>query len=1077
MRKFLSLFGALVMCSLLAFSQAKNVSGKVSDAQGQPVPFATVKIKGSNVGVSADADGNFTIKARVGDVLVISGSGITSNDVPVTDLSAFISIKVTLKQTTLNEVVVTALGISRQAKSLGYSTEKLVGKDLTVAQPISVANGLTGKVSGLEINTVNNGLFAPTRITLRGNRSLIGNNQPLTVVDGAIFYNDISTLNPADIESMNVLKGSSASAVYGSDASNGVLVITTKHGANNKAVLTFSTTTQIEKVAYLPSFQTKFGNNGGEYYVFNYNDLSTYIPFENQSYGPMFNGAMVPYGRPLADGTLHYIPYSGNPNQKKDFFNTGLTEQNSISYSAGDDKSKFYLSAQDISSKNPMPGDNGRRDVFRFGGSKTYGIFTADFSLSYTYTFKNTTNTGGVYNMILNTPNEEPLSSLKNWQTNPLATLDGYFNDYFYNPYWIAANQRNLTTDNGLQGNMHFVLKPTKWLNLSYRLGLNYSGEKYEYQQGEADYDAHSFADDTTFFSNPNGTGIVPITNFGTKWIAVNNGYTQPAYNSYTASNFLLTSDFVASLNTKLSRDFDLNASLGTSYVDNQINYLNVNANNIFFPVYNVTSLTGIPTLGQFFGEARKLGFFGDAQVGYKEFAYLHGSYRSDIDSRLSKTNRFIPYYDVDASLVLSEIIPALKNANTWDFLKLSGAYSVTGNATALAAGQPYLAAGAYQTTPTLNSVSGFPFNGLGGYQLTTNVANPNIKPEQVTEKEAGIELGFLKSRITLHGAYYDQKLTNGIVKASLPSSSGYQTALLNAANTDNHGIELDLKGNIIQSKDWLWTVKVNYSHNECKVISINGNLTTLNINAASGNNFKGQATAANGSSYAVVNQLYPIIEGNDWNRDPSGHVIVNAVTGLPSIGSNLVNLGNATPKDIVGISTSLSWKNFRLDATADYRGGYKTYNSIGQFMAFTGSSSYTTQTNRERFVFPNSVIDEGGGKYVTNTNVIVNDANFNLFPGLFNNVASPWVESAAAWKLREVAVTYTIPMKVFGSQKLVKQAFLTISGRNLLMLRPKTNQWTDPEFSEDTSNAVGENSINQAPPTRIYGATLSVTF
>ncbi|HXB44995.1 MAG TPA: hypothetical protein VNV85_13095 [Puia sp.] len=165
------------------------------------------------------------------------------------------------------------------------------------------------------------------------------------------------------------------------------------------------------------------------------------------------------------------------------------------------------------------------------------------------------------------------------------------------------------------------------------------------------------------------------------------------------------------------------------------------------------------------------------------------------------------------------------------------------------------------------------------------------------------------------------------------------------------------------------------------------------------------------------------------------------------------------------------------MTATADYRGGYKTYNSIGQFMAFTGASVYTTQTNRERFVFPNSVIDQGGGKYVTNTNTIVNDANFNLFPGLFNNVASPWVESAAAWKLREVAITYNIPMKVFGTQKLVKQAALTISGRNLLMIRPKTNQWTDPEFSEDTSNAVGENSINQAPPTRIFGASLSVTF
>jgi TonB-linked SusC/RagA family outer membrane protein len=1077
MRKFLSLLAVLVLCTILAYPQTGAVSGRVTDQQGQPVPFATVRIKGGKAGVSADVDGNFAIRARLGDVLVITGSGITPSEVTLADLATFVTIKVTQKQSSLTEVVVTALGINRQAKSLGYATEKIAGKDLTVAQPINVANGLTGKVSGLEINTVNNGLFAPTRITLRGNRSLIGNNQPLTVVDGAIFYNDISTINPADIESINVLKGSSASAVYGSDASNGVMIITTKHGSNNKAVLTFATTTQFETVAYLPSYQQKFGNNGGEYYVFNYNDLSTYIPFENQSYGPAFNGAMVPYGRPLSNGTLHEIPYSPVKNQKRDFFDVGLTEQNNLSYSAGDDKSRFYLSAQDISSKNPMPGDFGRRDVFRVGGSRTYGIFTADFSVSYTYTNKNVTNTGGVYDNLLNVPANEPISSLKDWKNNPLATLDGYFNDYFYSPYWTAANQRNITQDNGLQGNLHFVLKPVKWLALSYRLGINYQTEKYDYRGAEADYDAHSLTNDSVYFSNSAGTGTVLNTNFGSKWIAANNGYTQPNYNAYQASNFLLTSDFVASVNTKFARDFDLNASVGTSYNDNTINYLNVNANNIFFPVYNVNSLTGIPTLAQYYAEARKLGFFGDAQVGFKEFAYIHGSYRSDIDSRLSTSNRFIPYYDVDASLVLSEILPFIKNGNTLDFLKIRAAYSVTGNATALAAGQPYLAAGAYQTTPTLNSVSGFPFSGLGGYQLSTNVANPNIKPEQVTEKEFGIEFGFLKSRITLGGDIYDQKLSNGIVKASLPSSSGFQTALLNAANTDNKGIELDLKGNIIQTKNFVWRVGINYAHNECTVLSINGGLKTLNINSASGVNFKGQATAANATSYAVVGQLYPIIEGNDWVRDPQGQVIVNSITGLPSISSAITNLGNATPKDILGITTSVTWKNFTLTATADFRGGYKTYNTIGQFMAFTGTSSYTAQTNRERFVFPNSVVDEGGGKYVQNTNIEVNDANFNLFPGLFNNVASPWVESASAWKLREVSISYNIPMRIFGGQKLVKQAVFTVSGRNLLMIRPKTNLWTDPEFSEDTSNAVGENSINQAPPTRIFGGTLSVTF
>lgn len=1070
----------LIFYSVLATAQTKTVSGKVTDQQGQPVPFASVKVKGSNQGTSADADGSFTIKAKTGDVLLVSGTGFNSVQVDISDASAIQTIKVSRKETGLTEVVVTALGIAKQAKSLGYSTEKLAGKDLTTTQPISVANGLTGKVSGLEISTVNNGVFAPTRITLRGNRSLIGNNQPLIVVDGAIFYNDITTLNPADIESINILKGSSASAIYGSDASNGVMVITTKHGTSGKTTLTYSTTTQFETVAYLPAYQTEFGNNGGELYTYNYNDLSSYIPWENQSYGPAYNGVSVPYGRPLTfNGTdsLLMIPYSAVKNQKKDFFNTGITEQNNITYSSGDDRSRYYLSAQDINTKNPMPGDHGRRDVFRFGGGKNYGIFSADFSVSYTYTYRNVTNTGGVYSDLLNVPANVPLAAIKS-TNNQFGSLDGYFNDYFYSPRWIAENIRNIYTDNGLQGNVHLSLKPLKWLNLSYRLGSNYTNEKYDYTQNAAIYNAHSLTDDSAYTTNADGSQLVLQTGFGTKEIAANNSYLQPAYNTYSASNFLITSDFVVSAQTKFADKWELNGSLGTSYIDNQINFLGVNANNVFFPVYNITSLTGIPTLSQETAEARKLGFFGDATLGFDELVYLHGSYRTDIDSRLSKENRWIPYYDVDASVIVSDLIPAMKNSNTFDYFKLRGAYSVTGNATALAAGQPYLAAGAYQTTQTLQAVTGFPFSGLGGFALQTNLANPNIKPEQVKEQEVGADFGFLRSRITFGIDYYDQQLTNGIVKASLPYSSGYSTALVNAANTDNKGVELDLKGNIIQTKDWTVSAKVNYTYNRTLVKSINGGVTSLNISSASGYQNNGNLVAANSNAYAVVGQLFPVIEGSDWVRDPQGQVIVDPVTGLPSIAAGLKVLGNATPKDIVGLTGTVSWKSLSLTATADYRGGYKTFNSIGQYMAFTGVSTYTTQSQRQRFIFPNSVIDEGNGHYAQNTNVEVNDANFNLWPGLFNNVTSPWVESAAFWKVREVALSYQIPVQTFfGGQKVVKAATLTLSARNLFMFRPKTNQWTDPEFQEDTSNAVGENSYNQAPPTRIWGANLNVTF
>lgn len=1065
MRKLLSLFAVLAFCITLAFAQTKNVSGKITDQLGQPVPFASVRIKASKAGVSAEADGSFSIKAKQGDVLVISGTGVTAKEVTVQ--GSTVMIQVTRKESTLSEVVVTALGIQKQAKSLGYSTQKIDGQELNVAKPYDLSSGLTGKVSGLEINTVNNGLFAPTRITLRGNRSLTGNNTPLLVVDGAIFYNDISTINPDDIQDVTVLKGSSASAIYGSDASNGVMIITTKHGSRSKATINVSSTFQRETVAYMPDFQTSFGNSGGEYYIYSYKDLSTYIPFENQNFGPAFagyNGVLVPAGRPLADGTVQMIPYSAVKNQKKDFFDVGTTATQNFSYSAGDETSRFFLSGSYVDSKNPMPGDKGKRDVFRVGGSKTYGIFSADFSLSYTYRNINTTSTGSVYNNVLNSPVDDPLSKYKNWQNGKYSTPSAYYNDYFVNPYWVAGNVRNITINNNIQGNAHLQLKPAKWLTLSYRLSINNLSQKYEYTQAEMDFAPYVSQNDTVFFSNPNGTGVVPNTAFGTKWIQANNGYKQPAYQTSTYSNFLVTSDFVASFNKDLSKDFNLNANLGTTYIDNQINYLLVNANNIFFPVYNIQSLTGIPTIGQSFEEARKLGYFGEAQLGYKGFAFLHGSYRTDIDSRLSSSNRFIPYYDVDGSLVVSDIIPSIKNGKVLDYLKVRGAYSVTGNASALGGGSAYIADGAYKTVPTLYSEAGFPFNGLGGYLLNTNIANPNIKPEKVQEKEVGLEFGFLNDKITFNAGVYEQKLSNGIVQAALPSSSGYTAALVNAANTDNKGVELDFKGKIIQSRDFGWSVNVNYSYNECKVVTINGGQQQLALGGA-------------GNTYALVGKTYPQIEVTDWVRDPQGHVIVDPVTGLPSTNPNPVAVGNATPKDILGISTNFRWKSFTLTATADYRGGYKTYNSIGQFMSFTGSSLYSAATNRQRFVFPNSVIDEGGGKYVTNTNVTVNDANYNLFPGLFNYIQSPYVTSAAAWKLREVSITYELPKSILRPTKVIQRASLTISGRNLLMIRPKTNQYTDPEFSEDTSNAVGENSINQAPPTRIMGATLSITF
>lgn len=1060
MRKIVSLALVMLLTVSVAWSQSRSISGKVTDQNGAPVPFATVNVKNSKTSVAAGSDGVFKIQAQTGDVLVVSAINMTSVEVKV-GTSDVINISVVASTSSITDVVVTtSLGVQRQAKSLGYSTTKISSKELVQAKPVNVQNGLTGKVAGLQINTVNNGVLAPTRIVLRGNRSLTGNNQALIVVDGAIFYNDLSTLNPEDIADITVLKGSSGSVLYGSEGSNGVLVITTKRGTKGAPTVNFTTTTQFETLSYLPSIQTRFGSNGGEKYVDDFNDLSTYIPYENQGYGPEYNGAIVPIGRPLADGSLLTGKYSAIPNQKRDFFDVGITTQNNFSYSSGDDNSRFFLSLQDLNTKGTVPNDKARRDVIRMGGSKTYNKLSANYSVAYTYSNSNTTNTGEVYSLVANTPAHVPLNDLSD-QNSPFGGINGYFNDYFDSPWWTIANKRNINVSHSLTGNVGFTLQATKELSFTYRLAATYTSNDFNNQNQGKTYSTYAKTDTRVIYSNPEGTGFDTVDE-GPKFNAID---VQPSFFQSKSDNFLITSDFLATFDKNIGKDFNIKLIAGTAFNDNKITNNFVGASALFFPVFNIGSRTGDPNVGQGTFQARKLGLVGDGTVGYKNFAFLHGSYRSDLDSRLSKSNRWIPYYDIDASVVLSEAIPSLTQNKVLSFAKIHAAYSVTGNASALGFGSPFIAAGAYATNPTLNAANGFPFNGVGGYQLSTTIANPEIKPEIVTEKEVGIELGFLNNRYNITVNAYDSRLTDGIVFASVSSSVGATRALINAANTKNKGVEVEFNATVIKSKDLLWKVGVNWTHNENKVISINQDVPELQVG---GNN---------GNAFAVVGQSYPVIKSRDWVRDSaSGKVIVSSVTGLPTINSTLSILGTAVPKDILGFTSTVSWKAFTLSATADYRGGYKIFNSLGQYFDFTGISTSSTVSGRQRFVFPNSVTIQDG-KAVDNTTITTDDANFNFWPGLYQRAGANYVISAAAWKLREVALSYELPSNWLASTKFIKKATFTLSGRNLLMIRPKTNLWTDPEFSEDTSNAVGRTSLNQSPPSRIYGASLSINF
>src|SRR5687768_15786576 len=462
MRKILSLLAVLVLCSVLAFAQTRVVSGQVKDDKGEPVPFASVTIKGTNRGTTTDANGNFKIATQSGDVLVVSAVGSLDREVEVGSANTYnFSLE---KSGNMQEVVVTALGIQKQPKQLGYSTAKITNKEFTVAKAVNVQNGLTGKVSGLNVSTVNNGVFADTRITLRGIRSLTGNNQPLLVVDGVpVALGFINRLNPTDIEDVTILKGASAAALYGPDGVNGVIIVKTKRGTKSGAPqVSFSHSTQFERIAFLPKFQTQFGTGSG----LDANGNGIYTPYENQQYGDEYDGSQRVIGKPNAAGEEYGLTYSPLIGEKEKFFQTGITVQNDISFAAKD----FYLSAQDVSIKGTLDGDENRRTSFRFNAGRDYGRFKAMFNLNYTYQKFNVG--ASPYWEVFNTGQHIPLTSFRNWRDpNSWSSPNHYYNEYYQNPYFIKDRTRNEGYNHDILANMELGMKVLDWLNVTYRLG------------------------------------------------------------------------------------------------------------------------------------------------------------------------------------------------------------------------------------------------------------------------------------------------------------------------------------------------------------------------------------------------------------------------------------------------------------------------------------------------------------------------------------------------------------------------------------------------------------------------------
>jgi TonB-linked SusC/RagA family outer membrane protein len=1081
----------LLLGSGLAIAQDATVIGRVTSADdGSGLPGVSIIVKGTSRGTTSDANGNYRINAGSGSSLTFSFVGFIAQTVAVGNRRT-LDLALTADASQLNEVVVTAFGIQTSERQIGTSVAKLNNTQLTQAAPINVSTGLSGKVSGLQINQVNNGVGAGVRITLRGNRSFLGNNQALVVVDGVISdASFLSTINPDDIERTDILKGPSAAALYGSDASNGAVIITTKKGSiKNTPQISYSNNTQFESISYMPGLQTQFGGNGGEgqpFYDRNYR--RTYVPYENQSFGTPYDGSIQPVGYGVeirdANGNVKLdtlkAPYSSpTTDPRRAFFNTGITSQHNISYRVGDTQNYFGFSAQRVDQKGIVPNDKYERTAVSVSGGRVVDKFTSNVSVQTAY-IKTDIENGDfnsnrpVYWNVLNQQAHVPINSYPlNDINTPYGDVNGYYNAYYPNPYWqiTGDNSRAVSNRYTIQGSADVAYQFKPWLRVLYRLGGQLSNTQAKSHRAEVTFSDYALSD-------PWEAGN----------IASSTGKANASVTDGTELRTRFTGDLLVTIDPKFG-DFTTRLILGQQtrqeYSRNTFDF----ANALVVPgLYNISNRLGNANVFEYNTRSRLIGLFADFSLGYKNFAFINVTGRNDQTSLLSAANRSFFYPGANASLIVSDAIPALQNNSVISFLKIRGAVAKVGQVSVFP----------YQLQNTFGPGTGFPFGGQAGFALGNTQNDPNLKPEFTTNREVGIEVG-LFGRFNLEATYYTTTTTNQTVPINISTATSYSRALINTGSMENNGIELDLNTTkpLVAVGDFNWNVNANFTYLESKAIDLYNDLPRINI-PYGGVQFRPELQGGASDVYAAKGYAYPALYVNDIQRVQStdataanydasgqfaGRPVVSASTGYPILDPDLKYAGTTQPKYRFGMTNTFKFKGLSLSTVIEYRGGAVIYNALGNALEFTGAGSRSVYAGRQNFVFPGSVIKNTDGTFRDNTNVTTKDGNLTFWTNsAYHNAGYSYVTSADFWKLREVALTYTIPVRILEYTKFIKNMSVALTGRNLIMIRPKTNVFTDPEFSggnntNDTSNAVGTTTEFQTPPTRFYGFRVSVGF
>ncbi|WP_276480405.1 SusC/RagA family TonB-linked outer membrane protein [Paraflavitalea pollutisoli] len=995
--------------SLWVSAQERTITGLVKDATGDAfLQGASVGIKNKKQTALTQTDGRFAIAAATGDVLIVSFVGYLTLEVKAAD-NLVILLKPTGEQ--LSEVIVTgALGIKRSARELGTASQNIRTQELNQARPVNPILGLASKVSGLRINMFDSKVDPDVQVNLRGIRSHNGNNAPLYVVDG-VPVPDINRINPNDIESINVLKGANAAAVYGSDGVNGALMITTKKGRNGRQVINYTNTTLFESVMRLPDQQNEYGMglNG------------VYNPTQYQSWGPTYDGSMKNVGGALPDGSQWQLPYEGIKDGRKDFFDVGMTTQNDISLSGGDERSTFFLSAQDVYTKGIVPGDKNRRTGARFNGTRKFGKLQAAYNINYVLN-KNDITPSEPWSTVYRLPSNIPYGAVEDWQNNLYANPNYWFSTNQPNPYFNAANQRTETKQQTLNANVELSYRFAPWLNAIYRVGLYNRNAQSRATVGKFTY------------TTAGRTNIAGSVNDGS--------------NDFRRLN----SDLILNFEKTFGK-FSTRLLVGNNIRTDETKAVNLSASALVVPdLFNPGNRTGELGGSSSITRYRQVAAYGEFTAGYDNFLFVTLTGRNEWVSVLNPDNQSYFYPGVSTSFIFTDAIKALKESKSISYGKVYASYNRTGNVGGLS---PYALQNTYSQT------NGFPFGNQPGYTLGTTYPNANLKPEFVTSFEIGTQLAFFNNRLNVEAAYVHSNSSDGIIQTTVPGSTGYAEAWANAFKVSNRVIELNVNGDVISKRNLRWNIGITATNLVSEVKEIYGELDRLFI-------FR--------QNYLVKGQPYNLYLFTDYRRDPQGRVIVDKTTGNPVATTELYNGGTGTPPWQLGFHTAFDFKGFHVGAQFDWRMGAIMYSEAANRMISDGTSPLTTQYDRQSFVIPNSVIETTDGKFEPNTTVKTN-GDRNYWANFVGPVQSNYAVSADFFKLRELNIGYSIPARWLSGQQIVKNATVGLIGRNLFSIWNKANIYNDPEFIYQGGNGEGYLSWRHLPPTRMVGFNVQVGF